>query len=186
MEPTLSPYQIDVIIDDPMWDQALPEAALTAEQAAIAALEAAGLLQYSNAIEVAILLTDDAKVQSLNAQFRDQDKPTNVLSFPAMDLHPNHLEVLREDAALMDGMPLILGDIAVARQTLFREAAKQNIPPGHHLQHLVVHGALHLLGYDHMDDKDAEFMEALEVTILKQLGVANPYAEIPHRHIDNE
>jgi probable rRNA maturation factor len=109
-----------------------------------------------------VVLADDALVRSLNATYRGQDKTTNVLSFPF-------------DAARSAGQ-LGLGDVVLAAETIAREAETQNIPPVHHLQHLVVHGLLHLLGFEHDTEAGAEDMEALEVEILAELGVADPYA----------
>ena len=108
---------------------------------------------------VAIALSTDAEVAALNAQFRGKAKPTNVLSFPAGDGAPQGF----------------LGDIILAQETVMQEAADQGTPVHHHVQHLVVHGLLHLLGYDHETPADAERMEALEIRILEMLGVANPY-----------
>ena len=106
-----------------------------------------------------VLLTSDEAVRDLNARFRRQDKPTNVLSFPAAQNPENHL-----------------GDIALAFETCEREAAEQGKSLAHHLQHLVAHGALHLVGYDHQSEPEAQVMEALEREILSGLGVPDPYA----------
>jgi probable rRNA maturation factor len=108
---------------------------------------------------VTLLLTDDETVRELNARFRQQDKPTNVLSFPAPPNPERHL-----------------GDIALAYGVCAREADEQGKDFGHHLQHLAVHGVLHLLGYDHMGDDEAEAMEGLERAVLAGLGVPDPYA----------
>lgn len=112
---------------------------------------------------VAVMLTSDAEARRLNAQWRGIDKATNVLSFPAPEA-PGDLEVVA-----------FLGDIALACETVLAEAVEQNTTPGHHLQHLVVHGLLHLLGYDHETSDDAAEMEALEVEILARLGIVDPY-----------
>jgi probable rRNA maturation factor len=108
---------------------------------------------------VTVLLTDDAAVRELNANFRGKDAATNVLSFPAPTNPENHL-----------------GDVALAFGVCAREAAEQGKPLAHHLQHLTVHGVLHLLGYDHMRDDEAEAMEGLERAVLAGLGVPDPYA----------
>jgi probable rRNA maturation factor len=108
---------------------------------------------------VSVALSSDAEVAALNAQYRGKAKPTNILSFPAGFGAP-------------DGF---LGDIILAEETVCREAQEQGTPLVHHVQHLVVHGVLHLLGFDHENKSDAERMEALEIGILKALGVANPY-----------
>lgn len=103
------------------------------------------------------MLTDDDEVRQLNARWRGQDKPTNVLSFPAGDA-------------------VLLGDVVLAFETVEREAAAQGKRFGDHLSHLVVHGALHLIGYDHVKAGDAAAMEALERRVLAGLGIADPYA----------
>ena len=118
--------------------------------------------------ELAVMLTDDAGIRTLNHNWRGIDKATNVLSFPA--LQPSGP---RDD----DEAPRMLGDIAIAYETLRREADDESKPFADHLSHLAVHGFLHLIGYDHEIDDDAEKMEALEQEILAQLGIPDPYAE---------
>ena len=112
--------------------------------------------------EVSLLFTDDAQVRELNRDYRQQDKPTNVLSFAAQE----------------GGGPatLMLGDMVLARQTIEREAGEQDKSRDDHLTHLILHGFLHLLGYDHETDEEAEIMEDLETRILAKLGIADPYA----------
>jgi probable rRNA maturation factor len=117
-----------------------------------------------NSAELAVMLTDDAGIRALNHDWRGIDKPTNVLSFPA-NAPPGG-----------GGQPRALGDIAIAYETTRVEAETENKPFGHHLSHLVVHGFLHLIGYDHETDEDAEAMEQLERDILAQLGIPDPYA----------
>jgi len=146
---------IDVEIEDEAWSAALPDAETLARGAALAALDAEGAAHEG----VTILLTDDESVRELNARFREKDAPTNVLSFPA----PHNPE-------------RFLGDIALAYGVCAREAAEQGKPLSHHLQHLTVHGVLHLLGYDHIGDDEAEAMEGLERVVLAGLGVPDPYA----------
>ncbi len=142
---------IDIEVEDPAWSAALPEPEAVVLPAAEAALDARG--------GVTILLTDDDSVAALNERFRGKAGPTNVLSFPAPDNPEDHL-----------------GDIALAYGVCAREAAEQGKPLVHHLQHLVAHGVLHLLGYDHLTEAEAEEMEALERRILAGLGVPDPYA----------
>jgi probable rRNA maturation factor len=132
-------------------------------QAAAEALAAAPAFRARVPAEACLALSDDATVRDLNARFRGKDKPTNVLSFPAP-------EGFAEDAA-----PQPLGDIVLAEETLGREARELGLPLAHHFQHLVVHGLLHLIGYDHETDAEAEAMEGLEVEILSRLGIPNPY-----------
>jgi probable rRNA maturation factor len=119
--------------------------------------------------ELAIMLTDDAGIRTLNQNWRGIDKPTNVLSFPA--LQPP------EGADEPDDMPRMLGDIAIAYETMRREADEQEKSFSNHLSHLAIHGFLHLVGYDHEKDEEAEEMEALEREILATLGIPDPYAD---------
>lgn len=116
-----------------------------------------------NGAEVSLLFTDDTRMRGINAAHRGQEKPTNVLSFP------QHQPVKGRYGPY-------LGDLVFACETVFREADLENKPLEHHLHHLLVHGFLHLVGYDHECDEDAEEMENLEVTILSVLDVPNPYA----------
>ena len=120
-------------------------------------------------LEASLLFTSDAEIHQLNREWRDRDKPTNVLSFPMLE---------REDllALAPDGPPEMLGDIALAYETCAREAAEKGIPLEHHAAHLIVHGLLHLAGHDHeISDADAEAMEALETKALARLGIGDPY-----------
>jgi probable rRNA maturation factor len=118
--------------------------------------------------EIAVMLTDDAGIRTLNRNWRGQDKPTNVLSFPA--LQPT-------GKPSPDDPPRMLGDIAIAYETTRREADDEQKPFDHHLSHLAVHGFLHLVGYDHENDADADAMENLERAILAELGIPDPYAD---------
>jgi probable rRNA maturation factor len=148
---------IDAVVEADGWEAALaepPEALAARVIAATASGEAA-----SGA--VAVLFADDATVQVLNRQWRGQDKPTNVLSFPA----PAGLGAL--------------GDIALALETVLAEARAQGKRPRDHATHLIAHGMLHLLGYDHEDDDEAELMEDRERAILAGLGIADPYGHTP-------
>jgi probable rRNA maturation factor len=118
--------------------------------------------------ELAVMLTDDSGIRTLNSNWRGIDKATNVLSFPA----------LRPAAPSgPDDAPYMLGDIAIAYETMRKEADDEQKPFDHHLSHLAVHGFLHLVGYDHETDDEAEAMEALERDILAQLGIPDPYAD---------
>jgi len=130
-----------------------------------AAADALAAELKTSACEACVALSSDAEVERLNATYRGKKAPTNVLSFPAGPDHPTDRVATR-----------FLGDLVLASETLSREAAELGLPVEHHLQHLVVHGLLHLLGYDHEADDEAEAMEAAEVRILARLGIANPYA----------
>ncbi len=165
----VSKSTVDVIVATPTWTRALRNAASVCRRAADAALAAAG---PKSSVEISILLTSDPAIRKLNATFRGKDKPTNVLSFPTD----------ASDAPGIKGAPRALGDIAVAYGVLKREANAENKTLTAHLSHLVVHGVLHLLGYDHERDKDAATMERLEKKILARLGISDPYADPPVKH----
>lgn len=163
-EPAPQALTIDVLVEADGWS-ALPDAEQVAVRAATAALLAAGD-EVPLPCEVSITLADDAAIRILNRDWRDKDKATNVLSFPAQDLPQDLAE---------EGVAQPLGDIVVALETLTAEAASEGKRPEDHLAHLVVHGTLHLLGYDHIDDTEAEEMEAFERDILAGLGIDDPY-----------
>jgi probable rRNA maturation factor len=150
---------IEVEVEDAAWTDALPGAEGVVERAAAAALEGVEG-------DVVVLLTDDAAVRDINARFRDKDRPTNVLSFPAAESAAPHL-----------------GDLVLAYGVCAAEAQTQGKTLADHLSHLTVHGVLHLLGRDHEDEAEAEAMEAEERSILARLGVSDPYTdhEPPHR-----
>ena len=121
-------------------------------------------------VEISIRLTDDAEVQTLNAQYRQKDKPTNVLSFPMVQA--DLLDTIGQNS---DDGEVLLGDIVLAFETCAREAAEKGVTLHDHATHLIVHGTLHLLGYDHMVGMEAEAMEAIEIDALAALGLADPY-----------
>jgi probable rRNA maturation factor len=162
---------LDISLDaDEDWDSSTDWVRLAeaAARAAIAESAFPGLIQAARPVELSIVLTSDEEVRALNAEWRGKDKPTNVLSFPQAE--PNDLQ-----GAATAGPELMLGDIVLARQTCAREAEEKALPLPDHAAHLMVHGTLHLLGYDHLDDDSAEDMEAREVRALARLGLANPY-----------
>ena len=147
---TAARARVDVVPIDAAWAKALPGVERLVRKAARAALGA-------KVRSLTVALSDDRRVQALNKRDRRKDKPTNVLSYPSAE-------------------KAFLGDIVLARQTVWREAREQKKTPADHVAHLVVHGTLHLLGYDHeTSDADAERMEALERRILKKIGIADPY-----------
>jgi probable rRNA maturation factor len=143
-----------------------PDAEAVIQRAIAAAAEAVDA-DVADA-ELAVMLTDDSGIRTLNNNWRGIDKPTNVLSFPSTPSPVCH------DAP---AAPRMLGDIAIAYETMRREAAEDGKPFDHHLSHLAVHGFLHLVGYDHENDADAEAMESLETKILVQLGIPDPYTD---------
>lgn len=155
---------LDIDIED--WPGDAWEA--LAARAAAAAGEGEPLLANPRLI-ASLLFTSDAEVHTLNREWRQRDKPTNVLSFPMLERE--ELEGLAPD-----GPPVMLGDIALAHQTCAREAAEKEVTLEAHAAHLIVHGLLHLAGHDHVEsDEQAEAMEALETRILAKLGIADPY-----------
>ena len=154
----MSAPHLDIIVEAPAW-KAL-RGVRSALRRAICAAAAPMRLAKS---ELAIVLTDDAAIRELNHRWRGRDKPTNVLSFPAHGLVPP------------GSGPRPLGDVVIAYETMAREAQEQGLPLTHHLTHLAVHGFLHLLGYDHESDTEAETMEQLERDILARLEIPDPY-----------
>ena len=147
---------INFILLDERWTKLVP----SWQEDISRALEVTGktLKKDFSETEISVVLTDDKEIQRLNKTFRHQDKPTNVLSFPSKEE--------RE-----------LGDILLSYETVAKEAAMREISPLHHTLHLIIHGFLHLLGYDHEEDKTAHHMEAIEIHILKDLNIANPYED---------
>ena len=133
-----------------------------AERAVGAALDELGL-EGDGASELSLLFTDDAHIRVLNREWRGKDKATNVLSFPAFETAPG------------DGLPPMLGDIALAFETIKSEAALDEKRFEHHVTHLIVHGLLHLLGYDHEEEQEADEMEAIERKALMRLAIRDPY-----------
>lgn len=152
--------EIDIMIASPLWS-GQPDAEAIVRDAIAAAAEKTA---PGKSGEVAVLLTNDAAIGELNREWRGQDKPTNVLSFPAPEAK--------------NGLPgaAYLGDIAISFETLANEAAAEDKVFAHHLAHLAIHGYLHLIGYDHMNEDDAAAMENLETALLGTLGIPDPYA----------
>jgi len=165
---------IDILVSASAWRPFHPETTVrTAAGLALAETRwrASGLDRVS--VELAIELADDSRVAFLNAAFRGKEEPTNVLSFPAFEI------TALEDAlhaAQGSPQPLPLGDVILSFETVRTEAAAQGKPFSHHLTHLVIHGVLHCLGYDHQDPEEAGIMEELERRCLGHLGVPDPYA----------
>lgn len=156
--------QTDVLVVADCW-QTEPDAEAVIHRAINAAAEFTD--EDVGEAELAVMLTDDTGIRTLNSNWRGIDKPTNVLSFPA----------LQPTGDAPSDMPRMLGDIAIAYQTTRKEADDEQKPFDHHLSHLAVHGFLHLIGYDHENDADAEAMESLEQEILARLGIPDPYAD---------
>ncbi|MDA0368121.1 MAG: rRNA maturation RNase YbeY [Proteobacteria bacterium] len=150
----------NVRIDDEAWRDVVPDLEVCCLHALTAVFDATSKPPG----QISMLFTDDAALRVLNATYRGQDKATNVLSFTS------------DPAGLPPGHPTFLGDIALALETILGEARDQGKTPAAHTHHMIVHGALHLLGYDHSDNADAQTMEDLERTILKVLDYPDPYA----------
>jgi probable rRNA maturation factor len=155
---------------DEEWDSSSGWEALvrSAAEAAVAESAFPQLATAGRPVELSVRLTSDAEVHALNQQWRGKDKPTNVLSFPMLDDTELH-------SAKFAGPELLLGDIVLARGVCLAEAAEKAIAVEDHAAHLIVHGTLHLLGYDHHDDDAASDMEGREARALRRLGIANPY-----------
>jgi probable rRNA maturation factor len=161
---------LEIALDaDEDWDssRSWEQLARSAAQAAIAE-SAFPELAEDRPVEISVTLTGDEKVRELNAHWRGKDKPTNVLSFPMADERDLSRTTLADSE-------LLLGDIILARGVCEAEATERGVSVEDHATHLLVHGTLHLLGYDHHDDRDAADMEAREVRALARLGIANPY-----------
>jgi probable rRNA maturation factor len=154
-----APLEVAFVVNSDGWPDGLEERADTAIQEALKQSKA----KVAGVAEVTVVLTDDAEQHELNRQWRGFDKSTNVLSFPQL-----------EPFSPVVGL---VGDITLARETVEKEAAEMGITFEAHFTHLVVHGFLHLLGYDHIEEADAVQMESLETQILASLGIADPYAD---------
>lgn len=154
--------QFDLSVEAGAWP-AEPELEALAARAGAAA--ARNVAQLALGGEVSLLFTNDAAMRKLNASWRGKDKATNVLSFPVVSGPPTP-----------PGLPVHLGDIVFAHETVVREATEAGLTLADHMTHLLVHGLLHLVGHDHVDDSEAAAMEGLETAILAGLGIADPYA----------
>lgn len=159
------PPEITVTVEDKAWLRVLPRARAVAREAALAALKSEGWGRRR--VNISITLLADRAQRILNRDWRGKDKSTNVLSFP---MESPEMKVPR-------GRPRELGDITLARETLVREAKEQDKTLEAHFRHLVVHGTLHLLGYDHMTAREAKAMESKEIKLLHRFGLPDPYAD---------
>ena len=167
---TRSNAEIEVISLCEAWGRLLPDAddlARRVAQLALARGLSKAVLVLPQQVELGVVLADDAEQRQLNRDWRGVDRPTNVLAFPAW----------APGAQLPCDAPLLLGDVVVAFETVAREAGEQDKSFADHFGHLIVHGVLHLLGYDHASDMEAVEMERLETSILAELGVADPYRD---------
>lgn len=199
--------EIALSIEDERWEASVADVEMLCERSARSALAAAHAQDPDwlpeGPVEMSVILADDDTVQELNKNYRGKDKPTNVLSFALYadggdeegedegfeneeqdeeefgdEPDDGDVEFLSPEAPV----PVILGDVILAFETVEREAREQRKAFADHLAHLVTHGVLHLLGYDHIEDSEAEQMERLETHILSGLGIADPYAGLPEGH----
>jgi len=164
---TVNTIDIDTDIRGAGW-QVMPELDVLVKTALSVAMSEHAVRSFS---EISLLFTDDAHICSLNRDYRGQDKPTNVLSFPTLNPLGAH-----GDISPLVNIPL-LGDIVLAFETIEREAGERGISLADHTAHLIIHGYLHLQGLDHQNNQEAETMEALEINALERLGIANPYVK---------
>lgn len=168
-----SSINIVIIVDNSCWKRSASQWQVFFRPAILETLHQS---QWKQGAEINILLTDDITMKKLNQKHRGYDKPTNVLSFPSLEpsVIPNYKK--------QGQAPVILGDIALAFETIQKESLDQNKPFDHHLLHLTIHGVLHLLGFDHQQEEDAFAMESLEIKILSTLMIPNPYQELSNQN----
>jgi len=167
---------IEVVVEEPLWDQ------FDLTRMASCAFDAicAKLMLANGPYELSILACNDARIAVLNAEFRNKATATNVLSWPTYDLSPKNSGQSPNPPPSVDfGDPYVnIGDIAIAYETCLQEAQDAALEPKDHITHLLIHGILHLLGYDHVMDADAEMMEYLEIEILADMAIGNPYKNV--------
>ncbi len=165
---------VDLVIEEPAWRDALPDLPEVAARSAHAALTGAGL--SPDDYVVCLLACDDTRIAALNDAHRGHKRPTNVLSWPAYDLAPE-APGHRPEAppSPVEQGQIALGDVAIALQTTQAEAEHASTPLKTHATHLILHGCLHLLGFDHQTESDAVLMEGLEARLLEQMGLPDPY-----------
>lgn len=167
---------LTITLNEPGWEEQIPDLQQLANNVLVNALEYVeanediDFLGTEKPVDINLCLSDDNEVHTLNRDFRGMDKPTNVLSFAAVD-DPD----FDRNTKLFGEIEL--GDIIIALETMQREAAEKGIPLRDHFCHLFTHGILHLLGFDHIEDDEAEYMEEFEINILKRLNIKNPYGE---------
>lgn len=159
---------IELRVADVAWRSALPKLRALSRRGVEAALAVAPSLPAGSKAELSILFTNDEAMRDLNRTYRGKDKPTNVLAFANLEAAPGA-------SAMSPPSELLLGDVVLAFETVRQEALASDKPMAHHVSHLIVHGVLHLLGFDHQKAKEARTMEALERTALARIGIGDPY-----------
>ena len=164
----MTEIEIAISLRDSAWSTALPDAAAVARRAAAAALDA--VPELSGQVELGVVLADDAFVRTLNRDYRGQDRATDVLSFP---IHEQPAEIRPQTE-----LPLMLGDVVLARETVQRDSASAGVGLADRVSHLVIHGVLHLLGHDHDEPVAERRMRALESRALLALGLSDPYVTL--------
>lgn len=166
-----APFEVDITINDKLWNTVFRSDLL--QEKIYQWLDCARhkVCPWLENAEISIVLMNDQEIQQLNHQYRGKNQPTNVLSFGNLE-HPLSTSDMKKD------QPVLLGDILLSLETLQKEAREQQKSFDNHMAHMVVHGFLHLLGYDHIDDNDAAIMESLETGILKEMNIPNPYKEL--------
>ena len=157
----------DILLEDDRWMEVLPDCESLIAMCTDQVFKHGNYLAEANEMELSVTLTNDHHIQQLNNDYRGKNSPTNVLSFPQLN-NDKDLEHTTEPI-------IMLGDVVVALETIEREAIEQNKTLQDHFIHMVIHSILHLLGYDHENQSDAETMEALEIKILSDMGIKNPY-----------
>ncbi len=167
---------VEVLVEDDGWTQVAEDCKALCQKAAEMALTEAG---HADApAEISVLMTSDAEISKLNRAFRGKDAPTNVLSWPALELVPAAAgEAPPAPRPPAPGASIFLGDVAMALETVLAEAQAQDKRPADHATHLVLHAVLHLLGYDHERDADARLMEGIETAAMLRAGLPDPYME---------
>ena len=157
----------DILVEDERWHEALPDHASLVSMSLDHIFRNIDLFSDAEDIELSITLSNDAHIQTLNNDYRNKNKPTNVLSFPQIDW--------QNEPAAADEPFIMLGDVIIALETIERESAEQDKRLQDHFIHMLIHSVLHLCGYDHENETDAETMENLEIHILNEMGIKNPY-----------
>ncbi|PCI49324.1 MAG: rRNA maturation RNase YbeY [Alphaproteobacteria bacterium] len=168
--------ELDICLQSPDWDVGFPDYKACIEtcfEQIVTQVPEARNFDHIPHLELSILLSDDQNIRELNKDYRGKDKATNVLSFPS--LSPEDIDVFLRKGSEIPDFPIILGDIIFAYQTIKDEAREQGISFSDHFCHLCLHGMLHLLGYDHIEDSQADAMEVLEKKLLSKLSIDDPY-----------